>query len=122
MEITLKGIGISVNPPIKNWNTWDELDQSCIFYNAFDGKVYGGSESERIVKEVARDYDGHIRPFPGGDFALELDLSNKSLVMEIDDERIILDANLGDFNYSPFLIMWNNSCNSSFDSIEVTIL
>ena len=122
MKITLKGIGISVNPPIKNWNIWGELDQSCIIYNVFDGQVYGGSEPRRKVKEVARDSDGYIKPFPGGDFALEMDLSDQSLVMEIDDERIILDANLGDFNYSPFLIVWNSSYNKSVDAIEVTIL
>ena len=71
-----------------------------------DGKVYGGSDPGRTVKQVQRDSDGY---YPGGDFTFELDLSNRSLFMEIDHERIILDANLGDFQYSPFLRIWKYS-------------
>ena len=77
-----------------------KLDQSIILYWVDDGRVYGGSDPRRKVKQVEEDSDGY---FPGGDFTFELDSSNRSLVMEINDERIILDANLGDFEYSPFV-------------------
>ena len=78
------------------------FDQSIILYFVSSGTVYGGSNSHggRKVKQVERDSDGY---YPGGDITMELDLSNRSLVMVIDDERTILDANLGDFQYSPFV-------------------
>ena len=89
------------------------FDQSVILYNVWFGEVWGGSDLKRKVKQVEEDSDGY---YPGGDFTFELDLSNRSLVMEIDDERIILDANLdGDFQYSPFLRL-------RFFSKEVTLL
>ena len=96
----MKGIGISVNPPIKDWDTCDNFDQSIILYFDGNGRVYGGSDPGRKVKKVERDSDGYL---PGGDITMELDLSNRNLVMEIENERIILDANLGDFQYSPFV-------------------
>ena len=88
-------------------NGWDyfwnaNLDQSIIFYNVYNGKVYGGSDPKRTVKQVQEDSDGY---FPGGDFTLELDLTNRSLVMEVDNEKIIIDGNLGDFDYSPIVIL-----------------
>ena len=85
---------------MKDWTYWSEFDQSIILYSVWSGIVFGGSDPIRKVKQVEVDSDGY---FPGGDFTFELDVSNRSLVMEIDDERIILDANLGDFEYSPFL-------------------
>ena len=39
---------------------------------------------------------------------MELDLSNRSLVMEINNKKISLDDNLGDFEYSPIVIGYNN--------------
>ena len=81
---------------------WNKLDQSIILYCIGSGIVWGGSDPNRKVKEV----DIRSRFFyPGGDFTFELDLSNRSLVMEIDSERIILDANLGDFQYSPIVLL-----------------
>ena len=96
----MKEIGISVNPPIKDWKYWDEFDKSIILYSVVNGRVYGDSDPGRKVKQVEKDSDGYN---PGGEFTMELDLSNRSLVMEINDERIIIDANLGDFEYSPFV-------------------
>ena len=85
---------------MKHWKNRYKFDQSIILYSAWNGRVYGGSDSNRKIKEVEKGSDGYC---PGGDFTLELDLSKRSLVMEIDYERITLDANLGDFQYSPFL-------------------
>ena len=79
---------------------WNKSDQSIILYSLWSGYVYGGSDPKREVKHVEKDSDGYN---PGGEFTMELDLSNRSLVMEINDERIIIDANLGDFEYSPFV-------------------
>ena len=85
---------------MKDWNCVGRFDQSIILYNVANGNVYGGSDPIRKVKQAKRGSDGY---YPGGDFTFEMDLSNRSLVMEIDDERIILDANLADFEYSPFV-------------------
>ena len=85
---------------MKDWDNVNKFGQSIILYNVWSGIVYGGSNPKRNVKQVERDSDGY---YPGGDYTFELDLSNRSLVMEIDDERIILDANLGDYQYSPFV-------------------
>ena len=89
---------------MKDWMNWGKLDKSIILYCVENGTVYGGSVPERKVKEVKKDSDGY---WAGGDYTFELDLSNRSLVMEIDNERIILDANLGDFHYSPFVRLGN---------------
>ena len=85
------------------WNKyWGDLDQSIIIYSVGSGKVYGGSDPKRTVKQVQLDSDGYV---PGGDFTMELDLSKRSLVMEVDNQKIIIDGNLGDFNYSPIVIL-----------------
>ena len=39
------------------------------------------------------------------DFTIKVDLSKRSLVMEVDNEKLIIDGNLGDFNYSPIVIL-----------------
>ena len=82
------------------WYT--KLDQSIIVYCVWNGKVYGGSDPERTVKQVRTDSD---RYHPSGDFTMELDLSNRTLVMEVDNEKIIIDSNIGDFDYSPIVIL-----------------
>ena len=93
---------------MKDWESYYKFDQSIILYSVWHGKVYGGSDPERKVKQVEYDSDGYL---PGGDFTFELDISNRSLVMEIDNERIILDANLEDLQYSPFLILYGPETN-----------
>ena len=85
---------------MKDWQYRSKFDKSIILYCVADGFVFGGSKHGRKVKQVERDSDKY---YPGGDFNFELDLFNRSLAMEIDDERIILDGNLGDFEYSPFV-------------------
>ena len=96
---------------MKDWTSWYKLDQSIIFYNVYNGKVYGGSDPKRKVKEVEEDSDGFS---PGGDFTMELDLSKRSFVMEINGERITLDGNIGDFQYSPIVIL--------MDAPQITLL
>ena len=106
---------------MKGWNgIWrTELDQSIIIYNVSSGEVFGGSNPGRTVKQVQKvdkntDFDGNYHPIysdghvPSGDYTLELDLSNRSLVMEINNKKITLDDNLGDFEYSPIVIGYNN--------------
>ena len=93
---------------MKDWKSCSRFDQSIILYGVDDGFVNGGSGPERKVKQVEEDSDGYN---PGGDFTFELVLSSRSLVMEIDNERIILDANLEDLQYSIFLILYGPETN-----------
>ena len=71
-----------------------------------DGTVYGGCNPGRTIIEVEEDVDGF---YPGGDFTMELNLSNRSFVMKINGQKIILDANVGDFQFSPIVIMDENA-------------
>ena len=90
---------------MNGWNNalnWSKLDQSIIIYDVKNGKVYGGSDPNRTVKHVQLDSNGF---YPGGDFTMELDLSKRSLAMEVDNQKIIIDGNLGDLNYSPIVIL-----------------
>ena len=95
------------------WST--KLDQSIIVYDVWSGKVHGGSDPGRTVKQIQWEIisDGN---HPGGDFTMELDLSNRSLVMEVDNEKIIIDGNIGDFKYSPVVTFEN------YAEPEVTVL
>ena len=89
---------------MNRWNCYwrIKLDQSIIVYGVEFGKVYGGSDPTRTVKQVQEDSDGY---YPGGVFTMELDLSNRSFVMWINNEKIIIDSKIGDFQYSPIVIM-----------------
>ena len=89
-----------------------KLDQSIV-YSVWSGKVYGGSDPGRTVKQVKKNSDGY---YPGGDFTMELDPSTRSLVMWINNEKILLDGNIGDFQYSPIIIL------TEFFKSEVTLL
>ena len=84
------------------WDRECNYDQRIITYFTDDGNVYGGSEQKRNVKQVKRDFDGYDS---GGDYTMELDLSNRSFVMEINGEKITIDGNIGDFEYSPIVIL-----------------
>ena len=85
---------------MKNLN---KFDISTVLYDVYSCKVYGGSNPNRTVAKVAA-VDGVYHP--GGDFKFELDLSNRSFIMVINDKRFIIDDNLGDFEYSPFVNMF----------------
>ena len=87
---------------MKNRN---EFDISTVLYDVYSCRVYGGSNPKRTVAKVAGDGVYH----PGGDFKFELDLSNRSFIMEINGKRFIIDDNLGDFEYSPFVNMFANA-------------
>ena len=98
---------------MKEWNVgWNMYDQSIIVYSVWPGKVYGGSNPNRTVKQVKKNSDGY---YPGGDFTMELDPSTRSLFMWINNEKILLDGNIGDFQYSPIVIFHGNRA-------EVTLL
>ena len=101
---------------MKNWRNPSKYDESIIVYYLDDVTVYGGCDPRRTVKEVEEDDDGY---YPGGDFTMELDLSNRSLIMEIDGEKIILDVNLGDFQFSPIVILAGDTAS---DTPEITLL
>ena len=77
-----------------------------------DGTVYGGSDPIRTVKKFERDSDGF---HPGGDFTMEIDLSKRSFVMDTNGEKVTLDGNIGDFQYSPIVIL-------SHDEAKITLL
>ena len=96
---------------MNQWRNRDKLDQSIILYNVYWGKVYGGSDPKRTVKQVQEDSDGD---FPFADFTMELNLLKRSLVIEVDNQKIILDDNVGDFEYSPIVIL--------YDGPEITLL
>ena len=83
-----------------------QLDQSIIVYDATNGKVFGGSDPNRTVNQVQRDSNGE---FPACDYTMEMDLSNRSLVMWINKKKIILDGNIGDFQFSPIVIIGNST-------------
>ena len=84
-----------------------------IVYEVWSGKVFGGSNPRRTVKQVQKD---SIRHFTGGDVTMELDLSNRSFIMEADNKKIVVDCNIGDFDYSPIVIF------ADYGEPEVTLL
>ena len=87
---------------MKEWiKDSNKFDQSIIVYHISSGKVYGGSDPNRTVKQVQKDSDDYV---PACDYTMELDLSNRSLVMEVDNQKILIDGNIGDFEYSPIVI------------------
>ena len=99
---------------MKGWDgySFNKLDQSIIVYGVWSGKVFGGSDPGRTVKQVQRDSDEYV---PGADYTMELDLSNRSLVMEVGNEKIIIDSNIGDFDYSPIVLL-------GYSSPEISLL
>ena len=92
---------------MKDWYMWNwrnKLDQSIIVYSVLSGKVYGGSDPGRTVKQVQKDSNGYV---PGADYTMLLDLSNRNLVMKVDNQKIVIDGNIGDFDYSPIVLGYN---------------
>ena len=84
-----------------------DYDQSIIVYHLRNGRVYGGSDPDRTVKQV--EWDPYNNEYPDADFKMELDLSAKTFVMELDGERITIDPNLGDFEFSKIVILGKTS-------------
>ena len=81
----------------------DKNDPRTIIYNVYNGSVSGGSEMNwcgRQVKHITRKNSF----YPACIYKMELDLLNRIFVMECDDERIILDSKIGDFDFSPIVM------------------
>ena len=90
-----------------------KLDQSIIVYSVRSGKVHGGSNPNRTIKKVKKYSNGYY--CCDGVFTMELDPATRSLVIWINNKKIILDGNIGDFQFSPIVI-------SSLSAPEVTLL
>ena len=99
-----------MNPPptcgLKNYG------RNIVIYNAFNGTVYGGSQSLRRVKQVIKT-NGF---YPECTYKLELDLPNKTFGMELNGEKIMIDSNIGDYDYSPVVMFGDTG------SIEAMLL
>ena len=56
----------------------------------------------------------------GGDFKMELDYGKKTLSFEENGEKVIIDANVGDFQFSPIVILYKAAAYSP--EFEVPLL
>ena len=119
MKITYVAIGISVNPATKDWDSPTEYNQRIIAYYLRYGDVFGGSGPMRKVKKVKKDSNGY---YPGGDFKMELDLSNRRFGIEIDGEKIIIDKNIGNLQYSPIVLTFDNDILSESEFNEIKLI
>ena len=85
----------------------NEHDQSIIVYGVRNGKVYGGSDNNpggrSVRQEMARDGDFYI----GGHFKMELDYGKKTLSFEENGEKVTIDEDIGDFQFSP-IVYWKS--------------
>ena len=81
--------------------------------------MYGGSDhvafGRTVRKEMAMDGDFYI----GGDFKMEMDVSQKTLSLEVDGEKITIDKKIGDFQYSPIVILYQEN---DYPGFELTLL
>ena len=67
--------------------------------------MFGGSNHNpggRSVRQKMAE-DGHF--YIGGDFKMELDYSKKTLSLEENGEKVTIDENVGDFQFSPIVIL-----------------
>ena len=84
--------------------------------------MYGGSDPDdpeffgRFVRQ-AKVMDGDF--YIGGDFKMEMDVSQKTLSLEIDREKVTIDKNIGDFQYSPIVILYQEN---DYPGFELTLL
>ena len=77
------------------------------------GKVYGGSKSNRSVKDVAGKFN---EEYQGGTYKMIWDRSSKILKLKFENgEEVILDSNASNFEFSPIVIIHGYS-------IKVSIL
>ena len=98
-----------------------EYDQSIIVYRVGQEKVYGGSDHNPDGRSVRQEMkkDGPFGFYIGGDFKMELDYAKKTLSFEENGEKVIIDANVGDFQYSPIVILRKDEDSPEF---EITLL
>ena len=87
-------------------------DQRTIIYNVYNGTVLGGSEPRRTVKHVTRNHGF----YSACTYEMELDVLKRSLVMECNGERIMIDSRIGDYDFSP-IVMFVNS-----NPVEITLV
>ena len=81
--------------------------------------MFGGSNHNpggRSVRQKMAE-DGHF--YIGGDFKMELDYSKKTLSLEENGEKVTIDENVGDFQFSPIIILYKSLSSPFF---EVTLL
>ena len=73
---------------------WKSCDPSIIILSVTSGKVYGGSK--RVIKKSNNCQNSDV------EYEMELDLSNRKFV--INSEKIVVEAKIGHFHYSPIVI------------------
>ena len=81
--------------------------------------MLGGSDNipdGRSVRQTMAKDDGF---YIGGDFTMELDYSKKTFSFEEKREKVIIDSNIGDFQYSPIVILYKWASSPEF---EITLL
>ena len=93
---------------------YEQDTQKTIVYNVYNGAVYGGSEPKRILKHQARDKFGF---YPDCIYKMELDLVNRTFVVEFDNLKIMVDSKIGDLNFSPIVMFGNYP-----SSVQITVL
>ena len=91
-----------------------EQSQKTIVYNVYNGAVYGGSEPKRFVKHKARDAHDF---YPACIYKMELDLMNRTFIVEFDNEKIMIDSKIGDYDFSP-IVMFGNY----YSPVQITVL
>ena len=92
-------------------------------YRVRNGKVYGGSDIHprgRSVRPPMAKDDGFF--YIGGDFKMELDYGKKSLSMVVDEEKITIDENIGELQFSPIVILHKLTKGYSEVKVSVTLL
>ena len=82
--------------------------------------MYGCSghypDGRSVRPEMAMDDDDC---YIGGDFKMELDYGKKTLTLEENGEKVTIDSKIGDFQYSPIVILHNSTYDDKF---EITLL
>ena len=83
--------------------------------------MFGGSDAnpsgKSVGKEMAKDENYF---YVGGDFKMKLDLSQKTLSMVVDGEKLTIDPNIDpNFQYSPIVVLYRRRGTPEF---EVTLL
>ena len=101
-----------MDPPVNALYQWDT--EKTIVYNVYNGAVYGGSDPKRILKHQARDEHGF---YPECIYKMELDLLNRTFIMEFDNEKIMIDSKIGDFDFSPIVMFGNYKA-----PVQITVL
>ena len=113
--------------PVHTVDQWELIYDHLLDFDVLGGDLtgffsYGGSASNPHDRPVRQeDYfmamDGDF--LVGGDFKMEMDASQKTLSLEVDGEKITIDADIGDFQYSPIVILYQAD---DSPGLELTLL